>query len=262
MAGPQRIVCLTEETVETLYLLGEQDRIVGISGTTKRPMEARRDKPRISTFTTVQTEKVLELKPDLVFGFSDIQADVARELIAAGLDVFIYNHRSVDEILEMVRMVARIIGEEEKGLSLANELAGNLDDVRRSAAELSHRPRVYFEEWFDPLISGIQWVSELIAIAGGEDIFPELARSALATGRIVADPDEVVGRRPDVIIGSWCGKKFKPDKVRARSGWDQIPAIQNDHLYEIDSADILQPGPAALTDGVRQLHEIMEEVGG
>lgn len=255
--GPRRIVCLTEETVETLYLLGEEDRIVGISATTVRPTEARRDKPRISTFTTVKTDRILELEPDLVFGFSDIQADVARELVAAGLNVFIYNHRSVDEILDMVRMVARIIGEERKGVVLADQLAGGLDEIRRKAAEIPRRPKVYFEEWFDPLISGIQWVSELVTIAGGDDIFPEMATSAMAKGRIIADPGEVVRREPDIIIGSWCGKKFRAERVIERPGWSDVPAVCDNELHEVKSAVILQPGPAALTDGLSELRRII-----
>ena len=261
MIGPKRIVCLTEETVETLYLLGEEDRIVGISGTTQRPPEARRDKPRVSTFTTVKTEKILELEPDLVFGFSDIQADIARELIKEGLTVFVLNHRSVAEILDMVRMVARVVGVEAKGEKLAQSLEDNLDRIRGLADALRRRPRVYFEEWFDPFISGIRWVSDLIGIAGGDDCFPELATSSLAKGRIIKDPQEVVRRRPDIIIGSWCGKKFQPDKVTNRLGWQDIPAVKNGMLFEIDSADILQPGPAALTDGVEQLHRIIASSG-
>ena len=254
---PERIVCLTEETTETLYLLGEERRIVGISGYTVRPARARREKPRVSAFLSAQQDKILALKPDLVLGFSDLQADIARDLAKAGLNVVLFNQRSVDEILSMVLMLASMVGAAERGQRLVSELEANLADVRAAAARLPKRPRVYFEEWDEPQISAIRWVSELIDIAGGSDIFAERALSSLARGRIVADPQEVVRSRPDIIIGSWCGKKFRPERVAARAGWADIPAVRNGELHEIKSPIILQPGPAALTDGLDALHAII-----
>jgi len=254
---PERIVCLTEETTETLYLLGEERRVVGISGYTVRPARARREKPRVSAFLSARTDKILELKPDLVIGFSDLQADIARELAKAGLNVVIFNQRSVEEILSVIQTLSSMVGAAEKGAKLVAGLEGNLDSIREAAARLPRRPRVYFEEWDEPMISGIRWVSELVAIAGGEDVFAELSTSQAAAGRTIADAQEVVRRRPDVILGSWCGKKFRPERVAARPGWSAIPAVRDGELHEIKSADILQPGPAALTDGVRQLHAII-----
>jgi iron complex transport system substrate-binding protein len=253
---PSRIVCLTEETTETLYLLGEERRIAGISGYTVRPPRARHEKPRVSAFTNARTEKILALEPDLVIGFSDIQADIARELIKRGLNVLVFNQRSVAEILGMIRTLAAIVGAFERGERLVAELSAGLDAIRRDASGFRTRPRVYFEEWDAPMISGIRWVSELIGIAGGEEIFPERARSQDARGRIVEDPAEVVRAGPDIILASWCGKKFRPEKMLARQGWAAIPAVRDGQLFEIRSAEILQPGPAALTDGVRRMHEI------
>jgi iron complex transport system substrate-binding protein len=255
---PERIVCLTEETTETLYLLGEQRRIVGISGYTVRPPRARREKPRVSAFLSAKTEKILELKPDLVLGFSDLQADISKDLVKAGLNVVIFNQRSVEEILGMIQMLAAMVGVPQKGEQLVASLERNLDEIRRSAPK--RRPKVYFEEWDEPMISGIRWVSELVEIAGGEDIFPELAKSQAAAGRI-HDGSKVIERKPDIILGSWCGKKFRPERVKARPGWDAVPAVRNDHLFEVKSADILQPGPAALTDGVRRIQEILRRSG-
>jgi iron complex transport system substrate-binding protein len=254
---PQRIVCLTEETTETLYLLGEQQRIVGVSGYTVRPPEARRDKPKVSAFLSAKTDKILELKPDLVLGFSDLQADIARDLAKAGLNVVIFNQRSVDEILSMILTLSAMVGASQRGEKLVGELEASLDSIRVAARRFARRPKVYFEEWDEPMISAIRWVSELIGIAGGEDVFDELSRSQAAAGRTIADPSVVVARSPDVIIGSWCGKKFRPERVAARPGWDAIPAVRAGALYEIKSADILQPGPAALTDGVRRMHQIL-----
>lgn len=253
---PRRIICLTEETTETLYLLGEQQRIVGISGFTVRPPEARREKPKVSAFTSAKIEKILELKPDLVLGFSDIQADIAAQLVRRGIEVHVFNHRTVAEILRMIVMLGGMIGCEAKAQALAERLQKGLDDARAQAARLPHRPRVYFEEWDSPQISGIAWVSELISVAGGEDIFPELARESLAKNRIVSDPAEVIRRAPNIIIGSWCGKKFRPEQVAVRPGWAKIPAVRNGELHEIKSSLILQPGPAALTDGVAALQRI------
>ncbi|MEL7185133.1 MAG: cobalamin-binding protein [Pseudomonadota bacterium] len=248
---------MTEETTETLYLLGEQDRIVGISGFTVRPPEARKEKPKVSAFTSAKIDKILALEPDLVLGFSDLQADIAAELIRHGIDVYVFNHRSVDGILKMVRTVGGLIGEQSKAAALADSLQQNIDAIRDQSASDPRRPRVYFEEWDDPLISGIQWVSELVAIAGGDDCFPELAKESLGKNRIIADPGEVIERQPDIIIGSWCGKKFRPERVAGRPGWDTVPAVRDGHVVEIKSAVILQPGPAALSEGVQQLREII-----
>jgi iron complex transport system substrate-binding protein len=256
---PDRIVCLTEETTETLYLLGEERRIVGISGFTVRPPRARREKPKVSAFTSAKIDKILDLKPDLVLGFSDLQADIAAELIRAGIEVHVFNHRSVAEILRMIATLGAMVGCGSKAEALADELAAGLESVRSSADKMPRRPRVYFEEWDEPQISGIRWVSELVAIAGGDDCFPELAREPLGKNRIIADPLEVTRRAPDVIFGSWCGKKFRPELVAARPGWAEVPAVRNGHLYEIKSSIILQPGPAALTDGVREMHRRLAE---
>ena len=253
---PERIVCLTEETTETLYLLGEERRIVGISGYTVRPPQARRDKPRVSAFLSAKTDRILALKPDLVLGFSDLQADIARELVKAGLNVVVFNQRSVDEILSMILTLSAMVGAADKGRKLIDELETGLETIRLAADKFPRRPRVYFEEWDEPMISAIRWVSELIGIAGGEDVFDELSRSQAASGRTIKDGSMVIAQRPDVILGSWCGKKFRPERVAARPGWDAIPAVREGALYEIKSADILQPGPAALTDGVRRIHEI------
>jgi len=254
---PERIVCLTEETTETLYRLGEERRIVGISGYTVRPARARREKPRVSAFLSAKNDRILALKPDLVIGFSDLQADIARDLAKAGLNVLIFNQRTVPGILSMILTLASLVGATAKGERLVAELEAGLDEIRAAAARFPRRPRVYFEEWDEPMISGIGWVSELVGIAGGTDVFPELAASQAATGRMIADPHEVVRRRPDVILGSWCGKKFRPERVVARAGWGEVPAVRDGELHEIKSADILQPGPAALTDGVRRIHAIL-----
>jgi iron complex transport system substrate-binding protein len=254
VAYPSRIVCLTEETTETLYLLGEERRIVGISGFTVRPPRARREKPRVSAFTSAKIDKIIGLEPDLVLGFSDLQADIGAELIRAGIEVHVFNHRSVAEILRMIATLGGMVGCEASAAALIAELDAGVDAVRKHAAGFSRRPRVYFEEWDEPQISGIRWVSELIGIAGGDDVFPELARESLGKNRIIADPLEVTRRAPDVIFGSWCGKKFRPEIVRARPGWEVVPAVRDGHLYEIKSSIILQPGPAALTDGLREIH--------
>ena len=254
---PQRIVCLTEETTETLYLLGEQQRIVGVSGYTVRPPEARRDKPKVSAFLSAKIDRILGLRPDLVLGFSDLQADIARDLAKAGLNVVIFNQRSVNEILSMILTLSAMVGASLRGEKLVGELEANLDSIRVAAKRFARRPKVYFEEWDEPMISAIRWVSELIEIAGGEDVFSGISFSKAASGRTIADALEVVRRAPDVILGSWCGKKFRPERVAARPGWDAIPAVRAGALHEIKSADILQPGPAALTDGVRRLHQII-----
>ncbi len=251
--GPRRIVCLTEEPTETLYALGEQDRIVGISGFTVRPPVARREKPKVSAFTSAKIGEILKLEPDFVVGFSDIQADIAAELIRHGVEVWISNHRSVDGILDYIRRLGAMVGAGARAEAWADELAQGLDAIEREAARLPRRPRVYFEEWDDPPITGIRWVAELVRIAGGDDVFPERAAEPLAKARILEDPAEVIRRAPDIIFGSWCGKKFQPGKVAARPGWDAIPAVRDGELHEIKSPIILQPGPAALTEGVRAL---------
>lgn len=256
---PERIVCLTEETTETLYLLGEERRIVGISGYTVRPPRARHEKPKVSAFLSAKTEKILELKPDLVLGFSDLQADIARDLAKAGLNIFLFNQRSVDEILNMILVLSSLVGAADKGSALAQKLESGLDEIRAAARRFPTKPRVYFEEWDEPMISGIRWVSELVEIAGGEDVFSDQSHSQAASGRMIADSAEVVRRKPDVILGSWCGKKYRPERVAARPGWSEIPAVRDRELHEIKSADILQPGPAALTDGVRRMHEILAD---
>ena len=256
-AYPERIVCLTEETTETLYLLGEQDRIVGISGFTVRPPEARKQKPKVSAFTSAKLDKIAELKPDLVLGFSDLQADIAADLVKQGIEVHVFNHRTVADIFRMIRMLGGMIGCEARTKGLVAELEAGLDRIRAAAAKLPRRPRVYFEEWDEPQISGIAWVSELVGIAGGDDVFPELSKESLAKRRIVADPLEVPRRAPDIILGSWCGKKFRPAVVKARPGWEAVPAVRQGALHEIKSSIILQPGPAALTDGVNAIYSIV-----
>jgi iron complex transport system substrate-binding protein len=251
---PERIVCLTEETTETLYLLGEEQRIVGISGFTVRPPRARREKPRVSAFTSAKIERIVALRPDLVLGFSDLQADIAAELVRAGLEVHVFNQRSVASILRTIAVLGGLVGREARAAALVASLEARLDAVQAAAAALPRRPRVYFEEWDEPQISAIQWVSELLGIAGGDDCFPELARQSLGRDRIVADPLEVVRRAPDLIFGSWCGKKFRPALVAARAGWADVPAVRDGELHEVKSSLILQPGPAALTDGLDALH--------
>jgi iron complex transport system substrate-binding protein len=255
--GPRRIVCLTEETTEWLYLLGEQERIVGISGYTVRPRRAREEKPKVSAFLSAKIDKILALRPDCVFGFSDLQADIAAQLVKQGVQVTIFNQRSVEEIFSMLYQVAAMVGRADEGLKLLEGMRARLLAIEAAGRALPRRPRVFFEEWDEPHISAIRWVSELVGIAGGDDVFPELALQSLGKDRIVADGAEIVRRNPDIVIGSWCGKKFRPGKVAARAGWDQVNAVREDQLFEIKSADILQPGPAALTDGVEQLHRIV-----
>jgi len=254
---PQRIVCLTEETTEWLYLLGQSHRIVGISGYTVRPPQARAEKPRVSAFTSAKIDKILALKPDCVFGFSDLQADIAAQLIRHGVQVTVFNQRSVQDIFAMLYQVAAMVGEAEQGMQRISQMQSTLQAMQQQTQAFPKRPKVYFEEWDEPPISAIRWVSELISIAGGDDCFPELAVQAMGKDRIIADPLTIVAKQPDIIIGSWCGKKFRSDKVAKRPGWQDVPAVLNQQLFEIKSADILQPGPAALTDGVQQLHRIV-----
>src|SRR5580658_10160589 len=260
MFPPERIVCLTEETVETLYLIGEDRRIVGISGYTVRPPRARREKPRVSAFTSADIPKILALKPDLALTFSDLQADIAAALIRHGVDVHAFNQRTIAEILAMIRMLGSLVGAAERAVRLADELAAGITATRQRAATLSHRPKVYFEEWDDPMISGIGWVSELIEAAGGVDVFADRAAAKSAKDRIVTAQD-VIARAPDIIVGSWCGKKFRPEKVIKRPGFDRVPAVQRGALHEIKSPLILQPGPAALTDGLAALAAIVAAAG-
>ena len=257
--GPQRIVCLTEETTEWLYLLGQELKIVGISGYTVRPRRAREEKPRVSAFLSAKIDKILALKPDCVFGFSDLQADIAGLLIRSGIQVTVFNQRSVDEIFSMLYQVAAMVGEVNQGEIRLKQFRENLNAIQTAASNFKRRPIIYFEEWDEPRISAIRWVSELITIAGGDDCFPELAIMPMGKDRIIADDQSIVSRAPDIIIGSWCGKKFRPEKVSQRAGWESIPAVKNNQLFEIKSADILQPGPAALTDGVAQLHQIIQQ---
>jgi iron complex transport system substrate-binding protein len=252
---PSRIVCLTEETTETLYLLGEGDRVVGVSGYTVRPPEARR-KPRVSAFLTAKYDKLEALEPDLILAFSDLQANIVNDLIRRGHTVVTFNQRSIAEILQMIRMLGGLIGCGTKAEALASQLEAGLEAIRAAAAALPHRPRVFFEEWDDPLISGIQWVEELVEIAGGDPIFPELRHATLGKDRIV-DPGEVVRRNPEVIVGSWCGKPVRTEKIATRAGWENVAAVRGGHIHEIKSAYILQPGPAALTEGIAQLHSII-----
>jgi iron complex transport system substrate-binding protein len=257
---PERIVCLTEETTETLYLLGEGHRVVGISGYTVRPPEAR-EKPKVSAFTSARFEKIEALSPDLILAFSDLQADIVSELVRRGYPVFVFNQRSTNEILQMIRVLGGIVGCEARAQELVERLESELDRIRESAARWPQRPRVFFEEWDNPLISGIRWVDELIEIAGGAPVFPELRGAKLGKDRI-RTPDEVAQRNPEVVLASWCGKPVRKERIRSRPGWYQVAAVRNEHVYEIKSTYILQPGPAALTEGVRQIHAILAHVIG
>jgi iron complex transport system substrate-binding protein len=256
--SPQRIVCLTEETTEWLYLLGQESRIVGISGYTVRPRRAREEKPKVSAFLSARIDRILALKPDCVFGFSDLQADIAAELIRNGVQVTVFNQRSVGEIFSMLYQVAAMVGQAELGTEKIQAMQVSLREMQDAVAlrltQGARRPKVFFEEWDVPHISAIRWVSELMGMAGGDDCFPELSMQALGKNRIIADGAEIVRRAPDVIFGSWCGKKFRPDNVAARAGWQDVPAVRNQQIFEIKSPEILQPGPAALTDGARKMH--------
>ena len=258
--GPQRIVCLTEETTEWLYLLGQEHRIVGISGYTVRPRRAREEKPKVSAFLSAKTDKIMALQPDCVLGFSDLQAGIAADLVRLGVQVTIFNQRSVAEIFAMMFQLAAMVGQAAQGLQRIEAIQTDLRAVQAAvAARLAagaRRPRVFFEEWDTPHISAIRWVSELMGIAGGDDCFPELAKQSLGKQRIIADGAEIVQRQPDIILGSWCGKQFRPENVAARAGWQDVPAVRHQQLFEIKSPDILQPGPAALTDGVAKMHQL------
>jgi iron complex transport system substrate-binding protein len=257
MSGPQRIVCLTEEPTEVLYALGEEHRVVGVSGFTVRPARARKEKPKVSAFTSAKIDAILALRPDFVIGFSDIQADIARDLVRAGVEVWISNHRSVEGILDYMLRLGALVDASDAAKAYVQRARDHIAEIERAAAKLPRRPRVYFEEWDDPLITGIRWVAELIRIAGGDDIFPERAAMPLARDRIIADPAEVARRAPDIVFGSWCGKKFRPERVAARAGWSSVPAVREGDLYEIKSPIILQPGPAALFDGLDAIHAVI-----
>lgn len=253
----QRIICLTTETVEVLYMLGEQDRIVGISGYTTRPAIARKEKPKVAAFTTAKIDKILDLKPDLVLGFSDLQADIAAELIRCGIEVHVFNQRSIDDILKMIITTGSLVGALEKAQDIVADIQIQINIARDTADTLSRKPKVYFEEWNDPMMCSIRWAAELIDIAGGEDCFPELSAFHNAKDRIVT-PAQVLAKMPDIIIGSWCGKKFRVEEIKTRPGWSAIPAVKNNMLFEIKSADILQPGPSVFNHGLKQLTAIMQ----
>jgi iron complex transport system substrate-binding protein len=255
MDYPSRIVCLTEETTETLYLLGEGHRVAGISGYTLRPAEAR-SKPKVSAFINARFDKIEALRPDLVLAFSDLQAEIAAELIRRGYPVVTFNQRTIAEILQTIRMIGALVGASDRAEGLARRLEDGLADIRSDASTWASHPRVFFEEWDNPLISGIRWVEELVAIAGGTPIFPELEGARLARDRIVS-PGEVAKRDPQVVVASWCGKPVKLRAIAERAGWSHVSAVRNDHIYEIKSTYILQPGPASLTEGVRQLHAVI-----
>ena len=256
---PERIICLTAEITETLYLLEEEWRIVGVSSFATRPSRARQEKPVVATYTTALFEEIQDLQPDLVLGFSDLQASIALELIQRGLAVHIFNQRSVNGILQMIRMVGGLIDCANKADALISRLETGLGALRLQTAQWDFRPKVYFEEWDNPLISGIRWISELVTIAGGEDCFAEFSREPLAQNRIISDPREVVRRQPDVILASWCGKPFDRERLSRRPGWDAIPAVKNGRVFEIAAPLILQPGPATLSEGVSKIHERIAE---
>jgi iron complex transport system substrate-binding protein len=257
---PRRIVCLTDETTEVLYRLGEQDRIVGVSGYTKRPPEVR-SKPRVSAFRDADLDAILDLRPDLVLTFSDVQAGITRDLVLRGATVLNFNQRTIKGIFDMIGVLARIVGRNEAGAALIEDLSRGLDRIAEAARAFPRRPRVFFEEWNTPLISGIGWVEELLEIAGGDPIFPELGKAGKAQERVV-DPAAVVARDPELILASWCGRKVEIDQIRSRPGWEAIRAVRDGHIYEISSTCILQPGPASLSDGLARIHEILARVVG
>ena len=261
MSGPQRIACLSAETTEVLYLLNQQHRIAGISGFSTHPARAKREKPKIAAFSSANIEKILAVEPDLVLAFSNLQADIVASLVKAGLEVHVFNQRSIDGILDMILTLGQLVHAQAEAQALVTELQTLMDQVAAQAEFLPRAPKVYFEEWNQPLISGIGWVSEMITLAGGIDCFAELASAQSAQQRVIADPDEVIRRQPDIIIGSWCGKKFQPEQVLARPGWGEIPAVQSGQIHEIKSADILQPGPAAIRLGLKALQSIIQRWG-
>lgn len=257
--GPKRIICLTEESTEWLYLLGESERIVGISGYTVRPKQARLEKPRVSSFLDGKEDKILALRPDLVIGFSDMQAALADRLIRAGLSVWITNQRSIEEIFQTMDMLASLVGAQERAKQWIDQCREEHDRISERAKSWGPPLRAYFEEWDDPMISAIRWVSELMALAGAQDVFEHLSQQSLGKHRIVESSHAVVDANPQIIFGSWCGKKFRPERLKAREAWDNIDAVKNDLLFEIKSSEILQPGPAALSDGLRRMHQRIAE---
>jgi iron complex transport system substrate-binding protein len=253
---PERIICLTEETTEILYLLGSEEKIVGISGFTRRPPEARKTKPKVSSYITAEFDKILNLKPDFVFAFSDMQAEIVKELTLRGIQTVVFNQRSIKEILQNILVIGAIVGKHAQAEKLVASYESRIEKIKNNSLQKMHAPKVYFEEWYEPLISGICWVSELIEIAGGEDIFPDLRSSKSGKERIIKS-EEVVERNPDIIIASWCGKKFKKENLVSREGWEKINAVKNNKIFEIDSTIILQPGPASLTEGLDELLRII-----
>lgn len=255
----RRIACLSTEAVETLYLLGAEDCLVGISGFTVYPARARKEKPRVSGFSSAKVERILAVDPDLVVGFSDLQAEIMQELVKRGIEVHIYNHRDIAGIFRMIRSLGALVNRAGTATMVIADLEERVAQARRESSRMSNRPKVYFEEWNEPLISGIGWAAEIVNLAGGEDCFPELSRHHRAKDRIIADPAEVIRRQPDIIVGSWCGKKFVPEHVLARPGWEAIPAVRERRLYEIKSADILAPGPSAITRGLKRMAEIVAQ---
>ncbi|MBC3936718.1 cobalamin-binding protein [Undibacterium rugosum] len=259
MSVYQRIACLSTEAVEVMYAIGAEDLVAGISGYTVRPARARDEKPKISGFSSAKIDKILAVRPDLVVAYSNMQAELSRELISAGVEVHAFNQRDVAGILHMIQVLAVLAGKAEAGLALVAELEHQIADCRRETAQWTRRPRVYFEEWNEPLMSGIGWVSELIEIAGGEDVFADRAVYYSAKDRIIADPDEVIRRMPDIIIASWCGKKFRAEQLMARPGWEQIPAVRHGRVFEIKSPDILSPGPAAIQHGLQQIQVLIAD---
>ena len=255
---PERIICLTEETTETLYLLGAEDKIVGISSFTKRPPEAKKSKPSVSNFTQTNFNKIEKLNPDLIFSFSDVQAEITKELAKRGFQVLVFNQRSISEILQNILIIGSIIGKSKEAENLVNSYEQRIDKVKKRSSKLKYHPKVYFEEWGNPFLTGICWVSELIEIAGGKDIFAERRNAKAAKERVVLS-EEIIKRNPDIIVGSWCGKKFRKNEVKKREDWKNISAIKNNKLFEIDSSLILQPGPAALTEGLDELVKVIND---
>jgi len=255
----QRIACLSTESVEVLYALGAEDLIAGISGYTTRPARARNEKPKISGFSSAKLERIFAVRPDLVISYSNMQSEISRDLISAGVEVHAFNQHTVDGILRMIAVLAHLVGKVEQGAALIADLQQTLQAAQQRTAHWTRRPVVYFEEWDSPMMSCIGWVSELIALAGGQDAFADLAQHHSARQRIIADPAEVLARAPDIIIASWCGKKFRPEKMAERAGWQQLPALQNGQVFEIKSADILSPGPSAITHGLPQLQQIIAD---
>ena len=256
---PERIICLTEETTETIYLLGEQKRIIGISGFTVRPPIARKEKKKVCTFIDANIDEIISLDPDLVIGYSDIQADIALKLIKRGITVWINNYRDINGIFKMIGQIGMLVNQIEKSTNLIKDIKANLEVVKKKVKSFKIKPKIYFEEWYDPIITNIQWVSEIIELCGGKNIFPASKKESLAKDRIIKNSDLVIEKNPDIILVSWCGKQFKKERLVNRKGWDKINAVKNDNVYEISSDIILQPGPASLTEGVNIIFNIIKE---